>query len=293
MPRAALLSLHARVEGVEPSAWEDPRSSSSGGRATSAYVVAEAGLPAVLARRLPETRKGRRPGRADGRAAARAPRRPSDDGPRAGRALGIGQRDQVCDDDGYDRHPLGGGARAGDLEGRRGRRSTRPTRGASSRGATCTSSGRRRADGFAQWAGISARRPPTRSRRSSEAAAGRLAARQRVAARRGRARVRAAAAAAAPARLLPSGDAYFLLWERNASCSSRRKTGAARSGRAASGRARCWSTARSAAPGAGRATPCGSRAGSRSVRGARAVEAEAASLPLPGNERRIEVSWEA
>jgi hypothetical protein len=41
MPRAALLSLHARVEGVEPSSWEDPSLAQLWGPRYSAYVVAK------------------------------------------------------------------------------------------------------------------------------------------------------------------------------------------------------------------------------------------------------------
>src|SRR5438034_11308735 len=36
MPRAALLSLHARVEGVEPSTWEDPSLAQLWGRLVTA-----------------------------------------------------------------------------------------------------------------------------------------------------------------------------------------------------------------------------------------------------------------
>ena len=41
MPRAALLSLHARIEGVEPSTWEDPSLAQLWGPRYNAYVVAE------------------------------------------------------------------------------------------------------------------------------------------------------------------------------------------------------------------------------------------------------------
>ena len=40
MPRAALLSLHARVEGIEPSSWEDAALAQVWGPRFSAYVVA-------------------------------------------------------------------------------------------------------------------------------------------------------------------------------------------------------------------------------------------------------------
>ena len=41
MPRAALLSIHARVEGIEPGIWEDPSLVQLWGPRFSAYVVAE------------------------------------------------------------------------------------------------------------------------------------------------------------------------------------------------------------------------------------------------------------
>ncbi|MGH2477805.1 MAG: hypothetical protein ACRDIL_21360, partial [Candidatus Limnocylindrales bacterium] len=39
MPRAALLSIHARVEGTEPSTWEDPSLVQLWGPRFSVYVV--------------------------------------------------------------------------------------------------------------------------------------------------------------------------------------------------------------------------------------------------------------
>src|SRR6059036_3001001 len=39
MPRAALLSIHARVEGAHPSSWEDPALVQLWGPRFSAYVV--------------------------------------------------------------------------------------------------------------------------------------------------------------------------------------------------------------------------------------------------------------
>ncbi|MDX1450371.1 MAG: hypothetical protein R3246_15080, partial [Acidimicrobiia bacterium] len=41
MPRAALLSLHARVEAVEPETWEQPSLIQVWGPRFSVYVVAE------------------------------------------------------------------------------------------------------------------------------------------------------------------------------------------------------------------------------------------------------------
>ena len=42
MPRAALLSIHARVDGTEPGTWEDPSLVQVWGPRFSAYVVARA-----------------------------------------------------------------------------------------------------------------------------------------------------------------------------------------------------------------------------------------------------------
>jgi hypothetical protein len=59
MPRAALLSIHARVEGTEPSTWEDPSLVQLWGPRFSAYVVAAADLAAFSLGRLPDDAKGR------------------------------------------------------------------------------------------------------------------------------------------------------------------------------------------------------------------------------------------
>jgi len=58
MPRAALLSLHARVEGVNPSTWEDPSLVQLWGPRFSAYVVAARDRAAFSLGRLPEDGKG-------------------------------------------------------------------------------------------------------------------------------------------------------------------------------------------------------------------------------------------
>lgn len=54
MPRAALLSIHARVEGTEPGTWEDPALVQVWGPRFSAYVVAERDLAIFTLGRLPE-----------------------------------------------------------------------------------------------------------------------------------------------------------------------------------------------------------------------------------------------
>jgi Winged helix DNA-binding domain len=53
MPRAALLSIHARVEGTEPSTWEDPSLVQLWGPRYSAYVVAARDLAVFSLGRLP------------------------------------------------------------------------------------------------------------------------------------------------------------------------------------------------------------------------------------------------
>ena len=60
MPRAALLSIHARVEGTEPSTWEDPSLVQLWGPRFSAYVVAARDLAVFSLGRLPDDAKGRR-----------------------------------------------------------------------------------------------------------------------------------------------------------------------------------------------------------------------------------------
>lgn len=60
MPRAAVLSIHARVEGTEPSTWEDPSLAQLWGPRYHAYVVAERDLAVFSLGRLPEDGKTRR-----------------------------------------------------------------------------------------------------------------------------------------------------------------------------------------------------------------------------------------
>jgi hypothetical protein len=59
MPRAAVLSLHARVAGTESSTWEDPTLVQLWGPRFSAYVVAGRDLPIFTLGRLPEDAVGR------------------------------------------------------------------------------------------------------------------------------------------------------------------------------------------------------------------------------------------
>jgi hypothetical protein len=59
MPRAALLSIHARVEGVEPSSWEDPSLVQIWGPRFSTYVVAAVDLAVFTLGRLGDDEKSR------------------------------------------------------------------------------------------------------------------------------------------------------------------------------------------------------------------------------------------
>jgi len=60
MPRAALLSIHARVEGTGPSAWEDPSLVQLWGPRYSVFVVAACDLAVFSLGTLPDDAKGRR-----------------------------------------------------------------------------------------------------------------------------------------------------------------------------------------------------------------------------------------
>jgi hypothetical protein len=57
MPRAAVLSIHARVEGTAPSAWEDPSLVQVWGPRYHVYVVAEPDLAVFTLGRLPDSGK--------------------------------------------------------------------------------------------------------------------------------------------------------------------------------------------------------------------------------------------
>ena len=60
MPRAALLSIHARVEGAGPSAWDDPSLVQVWGPRYQVYVVAARDLAVFTLGRLPDGGKTRR-----------------------------------------------------------------------------------------------------------------------------------------------------------------------------------------------------------------------------------------
>ena len=76
MPRAALLSLHARVEGVEPSTWDDPSLTQLWGPRYNTYVVAKRDFALFSLGQAPGHREGPPPRRGDGRPRQCASRRP-------------------------------------------------------------------------------------------------------------------------------------------------------------------------------------------------------------------------
>jgi DNA glycosylase AlkZ-like len=292
MPRAALLSLHARIKDVEPSTWEDPSLAQLWGPRYSTYVVPKRDFALFSLGRLPDTAKGRQ--RAERMAELL---RAHLEGARmtdreAGRALGIGNAMRYAATTGTvairwegARAPVIWTVAAADID---------PAD-------ACRELARRylhvfgptTADSFARWAGISQRSAveafaslegsllPVRSPLGDEW----LLADDEPA-------VQANEIDDAPARLLPSGDAYFLLH------GAERELLVAR----ADQRAQLWTSR--VWPGAllvdGEIRGTWRRANhvaridlwARLSRGAReAVEAEAATLPLPGLERPIDVAW--
>jgi DNA glycosylase AlkZ-like len=291
MPRAALLSLHARVEGVDPSTWEDPSLAQLWGPRYSTYVVPKRDFALFSLGRLPEDSKGRQRAKrmaelihAHLGGARRTDRE-------VGRTLGVGYSLRYA-------APTGTvairweGARAPEIW-------TVPAPEIDPADARRELArrylhifGPATADGFARWAGISRRSAatafaslegsllPVRAPLGDEW----LLADDEPAMR--------AAETAAPARLLPSGDAYFLL------------NGAEREllvprvdQRQRLWTPRVWPGAllvEGEIRGTWRRTQHTVRIDtwarlSRATRGA--IEAEASALPLPGVDRPIEVVW--
>jgi len=294
MPRAALLSLHARVEGVEPSTWEHPSLTQLWGPRYSVYVVAKRDFALFSVGRFPDDAKGRL------RAEQIAERlRVGLDGARmtdreAGRLLRL---------DNSMRYGATTGTIAIRWEGARAPFIWTVAAPEIDPADACRGLARRylhvfgpaRPESFARWAGISRRSAaaafasleesllPVRSPLGDEW----LLAEDE-------ATMRAAETTAGPARLLPSGDAYFLLDGAERSLLVPREDH-----RLLLWTPRVW-------PGAllvgGEIRGTWRRAQhlvrieswGRLPRGTReAVEAEAATLPLPGLERPIEVVWSA
>ncbi len=293
MPRAALLSLHARVEGIEPSSWEDPALIQLWGPRYSTYVVAKRDFALFSLGRLPDDAKGRE--RAEGMAARMhahlAGRRMTDR--ELGRAIGVGNAMRYA-------APTGTvairweGARAPTVW-------TVPAADVEPADA-CRELARRylhvfgptTAESFARWAGIS-RAAGTAAFASLEESLmpvtsplgdDWLLAEDEQA-------MRAAPGTPAPARLLPSGDTYFLL------DGAERELLVPDPGR----RALLWTSR--VWPGAllvaGEIRGTWRRAQHKvrvetwerlSPESREAVEAEARSLPLPDLRRPIEVIWD-
>jgi hypothetical protein len=294
MPRAALLSLHARIEGVEPSTLEAPSLAQLWGPRYNTYVVAKRDFTLFSLGRLPDSAKGRL--RAEGMAqrlhahlrGARMTDR------EAGRALGVGNALRYAATTGtvairWDgaRAPIIWTVTAAEIE---------PAE-------ACRELARRylhifgptTADRYARWAGIS-RRAAANAFASLEGSLVQVRSPlgDEWLLTEDEPAIRAAEIDAAPARLLPSGDAYFLL------DGGERELLVPR----ADQRERLWTSR--VWPGAllldGEIRGTWRRSqhtvridawGRLSPRTRDAIEAEASTLPLPGVDRRIEVVWDA
>ena len=293
MPRAALLSIHARVDGTGPATWEHRSLVQLWGPRFSAYVVAAKDLPVFSLGRLPEDARGR----------ARA----HDTASRLhvfldGRRMPFGQAGHAM---GVPPNSLRYATQTGRILLRwEGARQpviwTGPAPGMDPRHARVELArrylhvfGPATAASFAAWAGIQ----PADARSAFEALGGALTpARTPVGdawiLAADEAAFRATSSRAAPARLLPSGDAYYLMWgaDRELLVPNAKR-------RAALWTPRVW-------PGAllvnGEIVGVWRRAAREvsidvwrrlSTLEREAVEAEAVSLPLPGLNGPIAVRW--
>jgi hypothetical protein len=292
MPRAALLSIHARVEGTEPSTWEDPSLVQVWGPRFSVYVVAARDHPLFTLGRLPDGGRGRRVAEemAEQLQAFLGGRRMTDR--EAGSGLGVGNRLRYATTTGTvlirwegARAPVIWSVPRPEIEPREARAEL-ARRYLHVFGPTTARS-------FARWAGVGAAEAqqgfdglersltPVRTPLGD---AWILAADE--------AELRSDQKPAAAARLLPSGDAYYLLQgadrallvpnasQRDALWTSRVWPGAVLVAGEIAG---TWRRAQ------GNLTVETWRRFSPAER--EAVEAEAASLPLPGLDREIAVRW--
>ena len=292
MPRAALLSLHARVEGVEPSTWEHSSLAQLWGPRYHTYVVPKRDFALFSLGRLPDNAKSRlRAERMAERLHAHLDGTRTTDREAAG-ALGVGNALRYAAPTGtvairWDgaRAPTIWTVVAPGLDAADARREL-ARRYLHIFGPATT-------DGFARWAGIS-RRSATGAFASLEGSL--LPVRSPLGDEwllaEDEAAIRAGAAVVATARLLPSGDAYFLL------------DGAERELLVPRGDQRRLLWTPRVWPGAllveGEIRGTWRRAhhtvrldpwGRLSRRMHDAIEAEAAALPLPGLDRGVDVVW--
>jgi hypothetical protein len=295
MPRAAVLSIHARVDGVTPTTWEDPSLVQLWGPRYQVYVVAEPDLALFSLGRLPDDETGRKRAE-DAAARLHAHLEGARMGyARAGEAMGVHA--------GSFRYGATTGTVLIRWEGAR-----QPTVWTVPRPDMDPLAARRElarrylhvfgpstAPAFAKWAGVSGRAAATTFESLADALTP-------VRAPIGDAWIlasdepdlRADPGPAAPARLLPSGDAYFLLWgphrellvpdanRRAELWTPRVWPGALLVGSEIRG---VWRRAHD--------TLTIQAWGKLSKAERDAVEAEAAALPLPGLERAIVVRWDA
>jgi hypothetical protein len=293
MPRAALLSLHARVERVEPSTWEHPSLAQLWGPRYSTYVVPKRDFALFSLGRLPDNAKGRERAEqiAERMHAHLAGRRMPDR--ELGRAIGIGNAMRYAGATGTvairwegARAPVVWTVAVPKIDPADARREL-ARRYLHVFGPTT-------AESFARWAGISRRSGaeaftslepsllPVRSPLGDEWLLS-----------EDEPEMLAAETADAPARLLPSGDAYFLLDGAGRELLVPREDQ----------RQRLWTPR--VWPGAllveGEIRGTWRRAQhtvrieiwTRLSRAARdAVEAEAVALPLPALDRPIDVVWD-
>jgi len=293
MPRAALLSLHARVESVGPATWEHRSLAQLWGPRYQTYVVPKRDFALFSLGRLPDNAGSRQ--RAE--QIAELLRRHLDSGRMldrdAGRALGMNSN--------AFRYAAPTGTVAIRWDGARAPMIwTVPAPGIDPADA-CRGLARRHlhvfgpttAAGFARWAGIS-RRSAAIAFESLEASL--LPVRTPLGDEwllaEDEAAVRADETAAAPARLLPSGDAYFLLdgAERRLLVPQAERRGQLWTSRVWPGALLVEGEIRGTWRRAQHTVRIDTWARlSRAARGA--VEAEAGALPIPGVDRPIDVVW--
>ena len=293
MPRAAVLSIHARVAGTTPSTWEDPSLVQVWGPRYSVFVIAERDLAVFTLGRLPDDAAGRR--RAEDAAAS------------VRKVIGTERRMQY----GEVGHALGVNAnslRYGTTTG------TMLIRWEGARAPVLWSVPAPEVDpsearlelarryltvygpgtpaGFVHWAGVADKAGPAAfDALGASVVPVRTPIGDAWILREDEAAFREPAAPAAPARLLPSGDAFYLLWgaDRELLVADARRRGALWTSRVWPGAALVdgeivgtWNRTQH------KLTVEPWRRLSRAQR--EAIEAEAASLPLPARDR-IVVGW--